>query len=177
MKSNYEIRARRFAHQIYPYVTDCKTVSDYHRAISRFNCEHNRKVRVANGETRVVLITSDYVLKIDYGNKQKRYGGCADEYLAYQKVRRDGFSHLFAKIAPVMVNEMVFYVMPRVDKIGAEYNDYDDVYETYGLTEEESDYLSENFYDLHHENYGHMHGHVVVVDYAFSSRVYEVRHR
>lgn len=174
--TSYEIRARKFARQIYPYVTNCRKVSDYTRAISRFNYEHHRKVRVAYGQTRVALITSDYVLKIDYGKLQHRFGGCADEYRAYQKVRRDGFAHLFAKIAPFMVNEIVFYIMPRVDGVGSEYNDYDDVYETYGLTEEESDYLSENFYDLHCENYGHMNGRVVVVDYAFSSRVYDVRH-
>lgn len=174
--TSYEIRARKFAHQIYPYVTNCRKVSDYERAIWRFNVEHHRHVRVAHGQTRIALITSDYVLKIDYGRLQWKFGGCADERRAYQKVWKDGYAHLFAKITPFMVNEIVFYIMPRIKYVGEEYNGWDDVYETHGLTEEESDYLSENFYDLHQENYGHMNGRVVVVDYAFSSRVYDVRH-
>jgi len=176
MKSSYEVRARHFAHQIYPFVHNCRTPEQYESAVDTFNKEKCRKVCVAYGQTRVALITSDYVLKIDYGRKSAIFGGCEDEYRAYQKVRRDGYSHLFAKVTPVMVNECVFYIMPRVDHIGMRYNGWNEAWEESELSAEESDYLNDNFYDLHYENYGRLKGKLTVVDYAFSANVWEVRH-
>lgn len=176
MKSSYEVRARHFAHQIYPFIHNCRTPEQYESAVNTFNEEKHRKVYVAYGQTRVALITSDYVLKIDYGRKSAIFGGCEDEYRAYQKVRRDGYSHLFAKISPVMVNEVVMYIMPRVDKIGARYNGWDEAWEASDISCDETDYLNDNFFDLHYNNYGRLHGKLVIVDYAFSAEVYAERH-
>ena len=168
MKSSYEVRARKFAQMIYPFITGCTTVSDYRNAVDNFNVVFHRKVRVAWGQTRVVLITSDYVLKIDYGKKGNRWGTCEDERKAYCKAVHDGFAHLFAKTTPYMVNELVFYIMPRIDRIGAEYNGWDDVYEY--VDGDDCEYLFDNFRDLHYENFGWKNQHPVVVDYACLER-------
>lgn len=175
MKSSYVVRARQFAHQIYPFVCDCRLPSEYKNAVEIFNKRFHRDVRVAYGQTRVTLITSDYVLKVDYGMKKGIFGGCEDEYRAYHKVAKDGFAHLFAKISSVMVNECVFYIMPRVDHIGEKYNGWNEAWEEGDLSSEESDYLNDNFFDLHSENYGRINGKLIVVDYAFSTLVWNVR--
>lgn len=165
MKSSYMVRARKFANAIYPYICDCKDVFEYQMAVRAFNADFHRSVRVANGQTRIALITSDYVLKIDYGTKQKFFGGCENEYRGYQKAFRDGFAYLFARISPVMVNEKVYYIMPRIDRIGHRYNGWHDAWDV--VEGEESDYLYDNFNDLHFENYGWKDGKPVIVDYAF----------
>lgn len=166
MKSSYIVRARQFAWDIYPFIRECKTVSDYEEAVENFNIINHRKVRVACGQTRVVLITSDYVLKIDYGTRQELYGGCENEHRAYQKVYNDGYAYLFARITPVMVNEKVYYIMPRIERIGAEFNDWNEAYDV--VNDDESEYLYENFRDLHYENFGTRKGRPVIVDYAYN---------
>lgn len=164
MKSNYEVRARVFAQAIYPFVCDCKSIADFENAIEEFNILFHRHVRVDCGQTRVVFITSDYVLKLDYGNRGKRWGTCADERKAYCKVVRDGYAYLFAKTTPIMVNEKVFYVMPRINRIGVQYNGWDEAYDV--VNDKERDYLYDNFRDLHSENYGWKNRKPVIVDYA-----------
>ena len=165
MKSSYVMRARRFAAMVYPFIRNCSTIDEYNSAVARFNLVYHRNVRLAHGQTRIALITSDYVLKIDYGKKQGRFGGCVNECRAYQKAWNDGYAYLFARISPVMVNECVFYIMPRIEKIGAEFNDYSDACEF--VTDEEREYLWDNFCDLHYNNFGWKNGHPVIVDYAF----------
>lgn len=164
MKSTYEVRARAFAHAIYPFVCDCKTVEQFQTAVENFNALFNRHVRMSHGQTRVVFITSDYVLKLDYGNRGNRWGTCADERKAYCKVFRDGFAYLFAKTTPIMVNEKVFYAMPRINRIGTEYNGYDEAWDVVG--DKERDYLWDNFRDLHAENFGWKNHNPIIVDYA-----------
>ena len=164
MKSGYEVRARIFAQALYPFVCDCKTVNDFEDAVCEFNARFHRHVRISSGQTRVVFITSDYVLKLDYGKRGTLWGTCADERKAYCKAFHDGFAHLFAKTTPIMVNEMVFYAMPRIDHIGSEYNGWDDAFDQ--VSGKEYDYLWENFRDLHCENYGWKRGKIVIVDYA-----------
>ena len=168
MRSGYEVRARVFAQAIYPFVCDCKTVEDYEDAISNFNVMFHRHVRVNCGQTRVVFITSDYVLKLDYGNRGRMWGTCADERKAYCKVFRDGYAYLFAKTTPIMVNEKVFYVMPRINRVGTEYNGWDEAWDV--VDDEERDYLFENFRDLHSENFGWKNRKPVIIDYACVER-------
>lgn len=165
MKSSYVVRARRFANDLYPFVKDCKTVDEYALAVEKYNSVKHRAVKVFSGATRVVFVTSDYALKVDYGKKVDIFGGCENECRAYAKVYRDGFAYLFARISPVMVNERVFYIMPRVERIGAKYNGWDQAWEK--VNNEESDYLDANFCDLHYENYGWKNGKPIIVDYAF----------
>ena len=169
MITSYEVRARKFANDIYPYINNCKSPFEFETAVSRFNRINHRAVRVAYGQTRVALITSDYVLKIDYGTRSSLFGGCENEYQAYQKAYHDGFAYLFAKISPVMVKERVFYIMPRIERIGIEFNGFDEAWDVV-KSDDERDYLYDNFSDLHHENFGWKHGKPVIVDYACCSR-------
>ena len=168
MKSSYVVRAREFANQIYPFICDCRTVDQYAEAVDNFNILFHRHVKVFSGATRVVLVTSDYVLKMDYGNRIRIFGGCESEKWAYQKVYNDGYARLFAPINSVMVKDRVFYIMPKVDRIGFDYNGYDDAMDV--VSEEDADYLYENFHDLHYENYGWKDGLPVIVDYACVDR-------
>lgn len=163
MKSSYEVRASKFVKLIAPFLCECNRVGEYMNAVEKFNIRYNRHVIVRFGLSRVALITSDYVIKIDYADTA--WGGCEKEYNNYQDAKRDGFGYLFAPITPVIVMGRVFWIMPRIRCIGGRYNNDNDVYEY--LTTEENDYLWDNeFGDLHSENYGWKNGHPVIVDYA-----------
>lgn len=164
MKSSYVIRAMRFAEQIYPFICDCKTVDQYYDAVNDFNFIYNRKVLIAHGMTRVVLITSDYVLKIDYGTNGRRWGGNAEEIKGYAIAHKHGYAYLFARPTPYMVNECVFCIMPRIRNVDCDKSEGEDVY--YHVTEEEENFLYDHFADLHCENYGWKDDRPVIFDYA-----------
>lgn len=166
MKSSYEVRARRFLHEIYPFIKDCVTCGDYCLAVDKFNEVFHRAVRVRHGLTRIAIITSDYVIKIDCGNPINimRFGGCESEYYKYRKAVKDGYGYLFAKISPAMCGSKVAYIMPRIPDVGSEHSGYEDIY--YWLSQEENDYVYDLCQDLHYENYGWKNGYPVIVDYA-----------
>lgn len=161
--SSYEVRAIRFIQQIFSYIADCHTVGSYWDAVQAFNLEHNRKVMCDNGMTRVALITSDYVVKIDYHAKNvKRWGGGEQEVKFYRMASSEGYGYLFAKIKPYYYKGQMFYIMPRVHGIGRKFEDADAY-----MTEEEADWCWEHdLCDLHNQNYGWKDGHVVIIDYG-----------
>ena len=98
MKTNYEVRAKKFIQQVADYIENCYVPDDFNEAIERYNEAKKRHVRVESGACRVVLITSDYVVKIDYNpQKIEIFGGCEDEYEFYQYAKDDGYEYLFAK--------------------------------------------------------------------------------
>ena len=161
MESSYEIRAQRFVRDIFPFINGCVRAHDYCDRVKWFNACRHRNVKVEYGQTRVVLITSDYVVKIDYGTRARYYGGCADELIMYNRAVEAGFEYLFAKISLYTYCGHDFYIMPKVDGIGdAEDEAYDLV------TPEESDWLYDNVNDLHYKNFGFKDDRVVLVDYA-----------
>lgn len=166
MKSSYEVRARLFLNKIYPFIKDCVYVADYCYAVDRFNKTFHRAVRIANGLTRVALITSDYVIKIDCGTQThiRQFGSCEDEYRKYRKAVKDGFGYLFAKTSPVMRGDKIVYIMPRIPDVGSDCSNYEDVY--FWLNEEENDYVYDICQDLHYNNYGWKNGYPVIIDYA-----------
>ena len=164
MKSSYEVRARLFIEKVFPFIEDCEEPNEYAKAIKRYNKLYHRKVHVDYGMTRVVLITSDYVIKIDYGTSGCIWGSCRNEYQVYKLAERDGYDYLFAKITPVAFKGRVFYIMPRIHGIGSSRSDGYDVDEW--LTEEENDWLNVHCRDLHHENYGWHNYRPVIIDYA-----------
>lgn len=160
--SSYEVRAQKFIRQIFDFIYECKEIEDYEDAVSAFNYRYNRKVIVDHGLTRIVLITSDYVVKIDYSDNVRRFGGGMQEYNFYQMAEREGFEYLLAKITPYEYRGMTFYIMPRIKGI-MRYDE--DAYEY--MTQAENDWCdAHNLYDLHCKNYGWAHGHVVIVDYG-----------
>ena len=163
MRNTYEVRAEKFIHEIFNYIRDCEEVEDYQWAVNHFNFEHHRKVRVANGLTRVALITSDYVVKIDCGScyNINTFGGCANEFDIYEQAKDDGFEYLFAKPTAVCYCGKSFCVMPRIRGIGRKEYDAD-----WYLSAEECDWVCERVFDMHNGNYGWKDGHPVLIDYA-----------
>jgi len=164
--SSYEVRAIKFIHQVFDYISDCKQVSDYYGAISDFNAHNSRKVQCANGMTRVAFITSDYVIKFDYSDYYtKRWGGCEQEYKLYNAARADGYGYLFAKIKPYYYQGRVFYIMPRINGIGRTWYNADSY-----MTWEEREWCDDHdLRDLHNENYGWHRKQIVICDYAANS--------
>lgn len=162
MKSDYLTRAKKFIDQIAPYFSDCSKCEEYKAAVAEFNREHHRKVLFSHGISRVVMITSDYVVKVDYDyNSICKFGGCRSEVRFYQFAEEKGYAYLLAKITPICVNGMFFYVMPRIYGIGR-YENYVQEY----LDWEDADFVDEYIYDTHDQNYGWKDGHPVIIDYA-----------
>lgn len=159
-------RATDFVNEIAAYLepymnTDFMSVFGIERAVATFNTVNHRKVLMRYGAARVALITSDYVVKFDYDKDNVDVcGGCENEMENYQRARAGGYEYLLAKITRVEALGHYFYIMPRVRFIGK----YDDFV---GLTEEEEDWVNDNLYDMHVNNFGVMDGHTVIVDYAW----------
>ena len=163
MKS-YEERAKKFIQQVFPYIEDCEDEYDTKECIYHFNVDFNRNVKVANGLSRIALITSDYVVKWDYDMDEiNRIGGCEDEIYLYAEAEKDGFDYLFAKITRYEYNDRKFYIMPRIRGINGRSWNYARDY----MTEEEKKWCNKyNLTDLHSNNYGFRSGHVCIIDYA-----------
>lgn len=162
MKSDYKRRAVRFIKMLLPYLVNCDLTSirEVHTAVERFNRAHNRHVKMYNGIARIALVTSDYVIKFDYDECQTRYfGGCYEEYCAYENALQEGYAHFLAEITPFCIGKYNFYIMPRVSLKHSEYmEDY--------ITTEEYYFLNRKFSDLHEENWGILKGKLKLIDYA-----------
>ena len=166
-KSDYISRAQRFIHQISQYIdADSLYVDDFNYAVAKYNRTYHRHVIFAHGATRFALITSDYVVKVDYDEWQiSRFGGCENELSIYTQACNDGMEYLFAEITPYSYHGITYYIMPRIGGIGR----YEEDAWEY-MTEEESDWCySHGLFDLHNENYGWKNGEIILIDYgAFS---------
>lgn len=165
MRNTYEIRAQKFIRAIAPYFMDCENLFDFQRAIFDFMMDHPRRnIHYDNGMTRFAIITSDYVVKIDYSPKDiERFGGGEQEIAFYQMAEREGMAHLFAKISRYDFNGRRFYIMPKVT--GIDEDRWEDAW--YYMTEEECEWCEDHhLYDLHCKNYGIMNGKVKIFDYG-----------
>ena len=164
MKSSYTERAANFLRTIYPLLDghwdspwECK------RIMNRYSYEHSRKVFVRSGIARIAIITSDYVIKFDYDEREvNRVGGCESEVEFYQFACQKGFDYLFAAITPFTYNGRTFYIMPRINGIGRKEYAYAEDF----LEGEERAFADEYLHDLHDENYGWHNRHPVIFDYA-----------
>jgi hypothetical protein len=109
------------------------------------------------------MITSDYVVKIDYDPRAiKRWGGCEEEMRLYAQAKADGFDYLFAKITRYEYEGYTFYIMPRIKGIG-KYEDDAWKYMSYA----EWDWCHKHrLCDLHSFNYGWRNGQVCLIDYG-----------
>ena len=161
--SSYEVRAIKFIHKICPFIEDCKSLDEYADAVDDFNTMYNRNVQFDNGSARMVMITSDYVIKFDYNpSKVAEWGGCEDEVKLYNKAVKDGFAYMFAKIKPYYYNGRIFYIMPRIHGIARTFCDADQ----YMTAKEYKWCKSVELYDLHRYNYGWKNNHIVIIDYG-----------
>lgn len=163
MRNDYIVRAQKFIQEIAYYLEGADSIRSYDWAVTAFNTDHHRAVKMAHGLTRIALITSDYVVKIDYDPvKIATFGGCKNEMKIYELAEHDNISYLFAKITPYEYNGMTYYIMPRIRNIG---QSEDDAWEY--MTEDESDWCMEHgLFDLHSHNYGWKDAHIVLIDYG-----------
>ena len=116
MRNDYIVRAQKFIQEIAYYLEGADSIESYDWAVTAFNADHHRAVKMAHGLTRIALITSDYVIKIDYDPvKIATFGGCKNEMKIYELAEHDNISYLFAKITPYEYNGTYSAVMSNID--------------------------------------------------------------
>ena len=169
IKTDYEVRAQAFIREFAPYLKGIRiTKSNLYLvrdAVRRFNVDKKRSVKVANGASRIVFITSDYVVKLDYGITWA--GNSKSELLGYLKAKEDGYEYLLAKISPFKCRNRNFYIMPRARVAGTlTFKGQKRLW--FKLTEDERKYIRDNFEDLHDSNWGSLSGKPVLIDYAWN---------
>lgn len=167
MRHDYITRAKHFIHMIEPFLRNGNLADPAlaEKAIDSFNRTNSRRVVVRHGLTRIVFLSSDYVVKVDYGDQLCLFGGCENEVHLYELARRDGFAHLFAPITPFFYNGIKWYIMPRIRNIGR----YDSSAIEW-VRWDESEWLEVHVNDLHQYNYGWVNNHPVIFDYACETR-------
>ena len=167
MRNSYETRAQKFIQQIASYIKDCEDYCDLEYAICDFMMDNpRRKISVSHGMARMVLITSDYVVKMDYNpDWVESVGGGEKEVEFYSMAENEGMEYLFAKVSRYKYNGKTYYIMPRVH--GIRPDNWRDAY-CYMTREEEKWCMKHRLYDLHSMNYGFRDGHVCIFDYACS---------
>ena len=169
IKTDYEVRAKEFIKEFAPYLKGIRVTRSnsykVHDAVRRFNIDKKRKVKVDSGASRIVLITSDYVVKLDFGTTWA--GNSKTEMLGYQKAQKDGYEYLLAKISLYKYHNRSFFIMPRA-RVAATLTWEGQKRLWCKLTKGEQRYLRENFEDLHDSNWGSLNGRPVLIDYAWN---------
>ena len=177
MKNNYEIRAQKFIRQLMPYLLECDSfnaanidmIRSIETAISAFNTEKHRKVNISFGSTRIAILSSDYVIKIDY-NPNGEFGDSKDEIWNWEKrFSKSEFAKHFAPISKYTYNGFDFYIMPFIPHVG-EYM-VEDIEED--EDEDFSEWIHEQLIDLHEEQFGKIGNKFVFVDYARQNKAEE----
>lgn len=169
MKTPYTYRAEKFIKILFPYIQkelekEVRSPIDTLECIQSFNEEKKRKVILNSGTSRMVFISSDYVVKVDL--KEETWAGTSeDEYKMYLFAQKEGFDYLFAPSTRIEYNGHFFYVMPRAHNID-EWRDEDYFYKE--LSEEEYDFISGFICDIHGGNFGYLHQKLVLIDYAWN---------
>lgn len=172
-KSDYEVRAQQFIKEFAPYLKGISVNrSNSHKvreAVRLFNVDKKRNVKVASGASRIALITSNYVIKLDLGTTWA--GNSATEVRGYERAKKDGYEYLLAKISLYKYRNRKFYIMPRARVAGTfTFKGQKRLWNK--LTKDEQKYICNNFEDLHDSNWGSLHGRPVLIDYAWNEFKY-----
>lgn len=169
IKNDYEIRAKEFVKEFAPYLKGIRVTKPnsykVHDAVHRFNTDKKRNVKVASGASRIVFITSDYVVKLDFGTTWA--GNSKSEMLGYQQAQKDGYEYLLAKISLYKCRNRSFFIMPRA-RVAETLTFKGQRRLWLKLTEDERKYIRDNFEDLHDNNWGSLNGRPVLIDYAWN---------
>lgn len=162
MKTSYIVRAIRFLDEIFPYIEgSLEDLASIWRIVSHYNMAHRRNILVKNGATRIALVTSDYVIKWDYNQRNVGlYGGCIEEAKKYLFAKSEGYEYLLAETTSIKRNNITFNIMPRI-KIHENKPYWDEL-----LTKDEYNWITANIGDLHRENYDVVEGRFIAIDYA-----------
>lgn len=173
IKTDYEVRAKAFIKEFAPYLKSIRvTRSNSYKiydAVRRFNVDKKRNVKVASGASRIVLITSDYVVKLDFGTTWS--GNSKTEMRGYEQAKNDGYEYLLAKISLYKYGNRKFYIMPRA-RVAETLTLKTQKRLWQELTEDEQRYIYVNFEDLHDNNWGSLRGRLVLIDYAWNGFKY-----
>lgn len=130
----------------------------------------DKRVYVAHGMTRIVIVGKDFVIKIDKPKTPcwEMFGNSRNEVKMYKKAVKDGYDWLFCRIRSMIVEHHTYYIMEKVDATaedegysGSITNEFEEF-----LGEEVIDYINENVFDIHNENFGFIDGEPKIFDYA-----------
>ena len=170
MKSDYRVRAIKFIHSIIPEIKrNMFDVYSVEAAVAEYNKRHHRRVNVKHGAVRIVLITSDYVVKWDYdGGAREDFGGCEEEYNLYNRAVHDGFSYLLAEPTLYEFNDVIFSIMPRINGIGFKAHSI-----AYYCSPAEKHWIFNNIEDIHDFNWGFYKEKPIIIDYASGVEDYD----
>lgn len=164
VKSNYEVRAKKFIRDIFPYLLE-QNFTYYWSAIQKFNREKHRKVKCAFGSTRQCLLSSDYVVKIDLV-KESYFGTSKDELQNWKEFYSTcGYKDHFAPVSKYTYHDYDFYIMPRIPNVGS--FGEDDLGKD--IDEDFAEWAFNNIGDIHSEQFGRKNGKFIFVDYAMRS--------
>lgn len=166
MKSNYEIRATKFAALLVALFANCSVLDDFVDAVESYNMTHSRPIRYDHGVSRFAVLRADYVIKFDMVPQGRWENGIAgnnkSEARVYEAAKAAGFEYLLAKTTVINMGGRTITIMPKVDHVNDWTRDWSDY-----CTEEEFDWLEYNINDLHEGNVGYRNGKVCVIDYAW----------
>ena len=149
MKTDYKVRAEKFAHVLVKLFANCKYLEDFEYAVRQYNNTHRYQLKIAHGISRIAIIRSDYVIKF---HRRADFEGWAgdntSERKMYEKAVDDGYDYLLAEINLVNVDDVQVAIMPRIYGIDSTYH-----YENY-LTWDEQEWVEQNIGDIHSKNFG-----------------------
>ena len=162
----YQMKAYRYLRAMFGYVRDWTYWHDIEIATDKVYFDTGERAEVTSGSSRMVVIGKDFVIKWDYDFENiESIGGCEDEFRIYKQSLSTGYSHLLAPIYRIYHRERYFYVMPRVDRVGAEEHDNKGIEDF--TTADEFNWLANNIGDLHSWNWGlDEYDNPIVIDYA-----------
>ena len=102
MKTDYESRARKFAHVLIALFAGCESLDDFEFAISEYNATHSRPLVYAHGVSRIAIIRSDYVIKFDFCPsgwwEDGRAGSISSEAHVYEQQLRMAWNIFLLKL-------------------------------------------------------------------------------
>ena len=141
---------------------------DVRNFVYRYNTVKGKGMTFNSGASRAVIIGEDFVIKIDLPKSLlPQAGNSESEMRAWEFIRRSGFDYIFAPITKTFFKNHPLYIMPKVVMLACENENVCDLYDV--LSEDEYDFVSEHFFDIHDENFGFdEYGNVVIFDYAWN---------
>lgn len=165
MKTDYKVRAEKFAHVLVKLFADCEDLGDFYEAVEEYNDTHrNCNMLCDHGISRIAIIRSDYVIKF-HRRGADFYSGAGDNYSerrVYEKAVKAGYAYLLAETTLKNIDGVDVAIMPRIKGVGST--------SLYGYaTAKEIQWLWDNIGDLHANNYGRRDGKICVIDYAWEA--------
>mgnify|MGYP003435325677 CR=1 FL=1 len=141
---------------------------DVRNFVYRYNTVKGKRMTFNSGASRAVIIGEDFVIKIDLPKSLlPQAGNSESEMRAWEFVRHSGFDYMFAPITKTFFKNHPLYIMPKVATLACENEGVSELYNV--LSEDEYEFVSEYFTDIHDENFGFdEYGNVVIFDYAWN---------